>query len=574
MKATLPSPLRLLLLLLLLAPQAQAGLGPQNVMVVVNSASPASLAVANEYVAARHIPPANVVYIDLPKDLVEFIRDDDFRKLILKPVLEQIRIRNLAAQIDCVTYSADFPHAVNVQYDINDRPVPKVLTPRASINGLTYLYRQALQNDINYLSLASNHYAPPLPQNATPQPIKMIPPRGFHRTTGWAPDGAPLPNHPEQGYLLSTVLGVTAGRGNTIDEIKQMIHRSVAADGTAPKGTIYYMLNQDVRSKTRKWGFNPAIAELKKYGVKGEILDGVLPRNKKDVAGVMVGVSDFDWPRYGSTILPGAICEHLTSAGGVMFTNGGQTCISEFIRAGASGTSGAVLEPFAIQEKFPTPFIHAYYAAGCSLAEAFYQSVSGPYQLLIIGDPLCCPWRKPCEITLNIKPNATLKGPLALEPVCKSPDFHVAHFELFIDGFLRSTIQPGKEWGLNTTQLADGYHELRAVAISSDAVESQGQLILPVTVDNHSQHVTVTPPKTTDGASPIDASMKGAKRLILLQNGREIAATGGDSASFHITPDKVGPGPVTLYVVAIIDATDGEQRIASDPIQLNLPAPR
>jgi hypothetical protein len=288
----------------------------------------------------------------------------------------------------------------------------------------------------------------------------------------------------------------------------------------------------------------------------------------------MVGVSDFEWAKYGSTIVPGAICEHLTSAGGVMFVNSGQTCISEFIRAGACGTSGAVLEPFAIQEKFPTPFIHAYYAAGCSLAEAFYQSVSGPYQLLIIGDPLCSPWRKPCELSLNIKPGATLKGPLALEPVCKTPEFHVAHFELFVDGVLRSTIEPGKEWGLNTAHLADGYHELCAVAISSDAIESQGQLVLPVTVDNHGRRVNVTPPKTADGTSPIEASLKGAKRLLLLHNGREIASSDGESASFRVTPDKVGQGPVTLYVVAVTDDEGGEQRLASGPVQLNLPAPK
>ena len=36
--------------------------------------------------------------------------------------------------------------------------------------------------------------------------------------------------------------------------------------------------------------------------------------------------------------------------------------------------------------------IQVHYARGCTLAEAFYQSVRGPYQLLIVGDPLCRPW--------------------------------------------------------------------------------------------------------------------------------------------------------------------------------------
>ena len=60
----------------------------------------------------------------------------------------------------------------------------------------------------------------------------------------------------------------------------------------------------------------------------------------------------------------------------------------EFLRHGAAGSSGTVTEPYAIQAKFPTPFIQTVYAHGYTLGEAFYQSVSGPYQLLIVGDAL------------------------------------------------------------------------------------------------------------------------------------------------------------------------------------------
>ena len=62
--------------------------------------------------------------------------------------------------------------------------------------------------------------------------------------------------------------------------------------------------------------------------------------------------------------------------------------MTDWISAGAAGTSGTVTEPYAMQQKFPMPFIHVHYAKGCSLAEAFYQSLMGPYQLLVLGDPL------------------------------------------------------------------------------------------------------------------------------------------------------------------------------------------
>ena len=47
------------------------------------------------------------------------------------------------------------------------------------------------------------------------------------------------------------MLGVTAGRGNSLGEVLNYLRRSAAADGTHPKGTIYYVKNDDIRSKVR-----------------------------------------------------------------------------------------------------------------------------------------------------------------------------------------------------------------------------------------------------------------------------------------------------------------------------------
>jgi len=55
------------------------------------------------------------------------------------------------------------------------------------------------------------------------------------------------------------MLGVTFGRGNTVEEVLNYLRRSAMADGTRPSGTIYFMWNKDVRSSTRDKCF-PAIA--------------------------------------------------------------------------------------------------------------------------------------------------------------------------------------------------------------------------------------------------------------------------------------------------------------------------
>ncbi len=175
----------------------------------------------------------------------------------------------------------------------------------------------------------------------------------FHSSDAWTEKCEVSPDGKGEKYLLSTMLAVTSGRGTSVNEALNYLRAAAQADGTAPNGTIYYMLNGDVRSKTRRWAFTSAVEQLKNLGVSAEILNGNLPPKKSNVMGAMAGISDFDWAASGSTILPGAICEHLTSCGGELAQHRGQTPCTQFLRFGAAGTSGAVQEPYALQQKFP-----------------------------------------------------------------------------------------------------------------------------------------------------------------------------------------------------------------------------
>jgi hypothetical protein len=261
----------------------------------------------------------------------------------------------------------------------------------------------------------------------------MVPPKfdvetvpGFRSRDRWNERGERV-SEGGRRYMLSTMLAVTSGRGTSVADAVKLLRDTVSAETpTAPirEGTVYYVKNGDVRSRTREWGFASAVESLKKLGVKAEIVDGTLPPKKDDVAGAMIGIADFDWPQSESRILPGAIVEHLTSFGGVMREHSGQTPLSAFLKHGAAGASGTVTEPYAIQAKFPSPFIHVHYARGATLAEAFYQSVQGPYQLLIVGDPLCAPWKQeaaraelPGDAKSNANPPADPLAPPFGDPV-------------------------------------------------------------------------------------------------------------------------------------------------------------
>src|SRR5581483_7998109 len=108
-----------------------------------------------------------------------------------------------------------------------------------------------------------------------------------------------------------------------------------------------------IRAQCRQPKFAAAVDALEDLGVRAEIVPDALPRARPDVQGVMAGVAEFDWPQSLSRIQPGAICENLTSTAGALAEYPPQTPLTEWLRYGASGSSGAVVEPFLVEAKFP-----------------------------------------------------------------------------------------------------------------------------------------------------------------------------------------------------------------------------
>ncbi|HEX4148195.1 MAG TPA: hypothetical protein VHY20_04370, partial [Pirellulales bacterium] len=348
---------------------ASAGGGAENVLLVVNRRSWASISVANHYIRLRNLPSRNVVYLDWP-GVPSRTDIETFRRQILRPILTFIETNELDDHIDYVVYSSDFPWLIDGQGDTQAVKLPYYLLPQGSLTGMTYLWPLVWAHRPDWIALDSNHYVRPA------EPAPGVPgTHAFRSWYGWSEKGALLEAGGEH-YMLSTALAVTSGRGNSVNEAIEYLARSAGADGSQPKGTIYFDETSDIRSTCRQPLFAPAIEELKQLDVHGEIAREALPRGRSDVQGVMAGVADFSWPKSLSTIRPGAICEHLTSAGGLLSQGEPQTPLTEWLRYGAAGSSGAVAEPYLIQAKFPLPQMHVHYARGSSLAEAYYQAVA------------------------------------------------------------------------------------------------------------------------------------------------------------------------------------------------------
>jgi uncharacterized protein (TIGR03790 family) len=554
-------------LLLAAVQSARAGGGPENVFLVVNSRGAKSKEVANHYIALRRIPPCNVFYISILPETFE-ITGEDFRDKILQPVLAAIEQRGLRPQIDYIVYSCEIPTRVNCSKLLNLPNEPSPNRPTASLTGATYLYQFIEQAAPTLPQFRTNFYckAGELSPDAT---------RAFSSRDQWNPSGERV----AQGgipYMLSTQLGCLLAHGNTVDELKTYLNRAVAADGTRPAGTFYYMKNSDVRSTVRDASFPPAVEELKKLGLKAELGVGVVPAEAGPLLGLTTGSTNVRLGA-GTSLAPGALVDNLTSQGGVFWAprppaieSNPQTRVSEYLRRGAAGASGTVIEPMAIPPKFPSAALHVHYARGSSMAEAFYQSIEGPYQLLVVGDALCQPWAFIPQLTVeDLADGATISGQVAFNP--KATLFGrrvVDRFELFVDGVAHGSFDPTVPITLDSTKLADGHHELRVVAIDGTPVQTQGRWIANVVVANGKDSTTLSSPTGMSAAGTavvlnVQSTVDGT--TVVMHNEVEVGRITGRQDVISVPVEKVGRGRVTFEA-----RTLGKTPLRSAPLTIEI----
>ena len=178
----------------------------------------------------------------------------------------------------------------------------------------------------------------------------------------------------------------------SFEEAKALIDRGVASDGSNPEGAAYLLSTSDAARNVRSASY-PLAEKVLQRRLQVHRLEQDALIGAKDVLFYFTGkdrVDGLDTLRF----LPGAIADHLTSAGGQL-TDSAQMSALRWLEAGATGSYGTVVEPCAIRQKFPDPAVlGAHYLRGETLIEAYWKSVAMPGQGIFIGEPLAAPFRQ------------------------------------------------------------------------------------------------------------------------------------------------------------------------------------
>ncbi|HHO59023.1 MAG TPA: TIGR03790 family protein [Thiotrichales bacterium] len=178
--------------------------------------------------------------------------------------------------------------------------------------------------------------------------------------------------------------------GSSPAQVEAMIDRGVKSDGSFPGGTAYLLSTTDKARNVRAWRY-PVIRQRLSSRLKIQLLEADALKDKHDVLFYFTGRARVQAVQ-SNRFLPGAIADHLTSWGGVLFGKK-QMSVLKWLDAGATGSYGTVIEPCAFTQKFPNPgIVIDRYTRGESLIEAYWKSVAWPGQGLFVGEPLASPF--------------------------------------------------------------------------------------------------------------------------------------------------------------------------------------
>jgi len=174
------------------------------------------------------------------------------------------------------------------------------------------------------------------------------------------------------------------------DLARALIARGIAADWSAPPGTLYLIRTADSARNVRAVTYADATLVLQsrlRVAQWSAPITGDVP----EAIGYFTGAARVEEvPRI--QFRPGALADHLTSTGGVLY-GGHQMSSLAWLKQGATASYGSVSEPCSYPQKFPNVgVLFEHYVHGETALEAYWKSVAMPGQGLILGEPLARPF--------------------------------------------------------------------------------------------------------------------------------------------------------------------------------------
>ena len=335
---------RLILVLIFLLQVSCFSQTPSNVLVVANSNNTNSVVLANTYMSARNIPNTNYLSLQYdPNDNSYTISLSDFTTNILNPILN--KINTISTRIDYIVLCRNLPYLITN----GSLSVDNLIASKGSqqINN-PYYTKTTVFNSATYNMYIVTRLDGLSWEDAT----ALI-------TRASSPISAPFyydcdpTKDSNSGYrFYNTLMRLASSLMNSKGKANTLENTNTFGLPSAPVG-LYI-----------SWGSNDAHYNATTYNS--------IPFARGCVAETAVS----------------------TSASNLRVPGGTQSQIATFVHNGVTGVSGYVAEPYVASCERPDT-MSTNYLAGRTLGETFFSSsrLIG-WRGLVVGDPLCAPYKK------------------------------------------------------------------------------------------------------------------------------------------------------------------------------------
>jgi uncharacterized protein (TIGR03790 family) len=342
---------------------AKASEAAKHVLVVVNTASNASMQIGSYYASKRAVPKSNVVRLLCSAE--EACSKEEFEKKILAPVKKQVAAAKW--RIDYIVTTKGVPirsgggngysvDSMLVGMNRKNKQLPEYLTQQ------TPNVQRLIEESKNPYLGARKHFD----------------------------------SNTFQMYLVCRLDAYTVGDAMKLvdNSLKASAQKGPILLDWSPKreGAGYKMMNDTLISAARvlqQKGFKYTLEKTETFVDSDQKLMGYASWGSND--------SSYDERAYHRLrFAPGAIAETFVSTSARTFTptTGGQSLIADLISQGVTGVKGYASEPYA-WALCHVDVLFDHYTAGFNLAESFYSSsLLIKWKDVVIGDPLCSPYRR------------------------------------------------------------------------------------------------------------------------------------------------------------------------------------
>jgi len=390
-------------------------LEPDEILIIVNKDVPASGQIAHYYCENRGVPDKNILSLSLGKSLNDAISRDDYDNLLAKPIREELSNRNPSGTagpkpIRCLLTTYGVPLRVGKRGTLPAmegrlkelkelvKQEKEKIEQAADSNEQGSSEKKKNNQKLTRLQLEIDYINGNETNASVDSELSMVM-CGPYELYRWQPNMLKA-NAPGLGFG-TLMVGRLDGPGYEI--VKGLIDKAIAAEKTGLKG-IAYIDSRGIAKKSGLYGyFDQSLRDLAVF----TILRTELPVQQERTAELFTPGSCpqtaiycgwYSLKKYidAFEFVDGAVGYHISSfeAFDIRDPNSSQWCPA-MLTDGITATLGAVAEPYLHSFPEPKAFFLELYEGKC-LVEAYYRTIPfNSWQLVLIGDPLYRPFKKP-----------------------------------------------------------------------------------------------------------------------------------------------------------------------------------